>query len=500
MLLAEDIKTKELVDAASFTKTVRFAKVTQVYDADNYNENYGKVELIWLDTQLPVSGLVDVMESSSSAIYGCGIYGMPNVGDIAVCLPQNNGAPIVLGFINPNKFKATNASTANIEILGNLPKLRAGEYFIKGRAQSSIWFKNDGSVNIAVKNGESLSDIINTGDKNNNAKLELVRKVESSNDNNVFELNIGASYADTAVNAGCNTCIFTAGTYLYTSSRVNIPASQGVSLYNIPLPEHCELVSVNSATLYEEDAVPIKVVQSSNLKYQVSSVYASSAVNGSILTTHPCTLDSEINSAQVEVPNEIVSLIGRKEINYNIVFDVVTKSLKGGIRINADGDVFIDGRNVVLRSQNNKASLGLFDDGNTVLNTSRAQLGDVLGGTILLNRGGIILSAGSSESGDVMNCGYTLNNNLTQVFGPFIYFYVSGDLPLVRYDTQNNVFTLVSTTEYSDMSPMDKYRIYPRTYDREDTVLERGAFTEKTMVALMESTPLAPSYNTLRSL
>jgi len=500
MLLAEDVKTKELVDTVSFTKTVRFAKVSKVYDADCYNENYGKVELIWLDTQLPVSGLVDVVESSSSAIYGCGIYGMPNIGDIALCLPQNNGAPIVLGFINPNKFKATNSSADNIDLLGNMPKLRAGEYFIRGRAQSSIWLKNDGTVNIVAKNGNMLSDIVSSSSKDDLSSLELIRKVGSANNNNVFELNIGAPVEEHAVFAGCSICIFTAGTYQYANSRVSVPGKQNVYLYTIPLPEGSELVAVNSAILYEDNNTPVKAVQDGNLQYQTSSTYASSSVNGSILTTHPCTLDSEVKLAQVEVPGELVALIGRKDVNYNIVFDIVTKTMKGGIRINTEGDVFIDGRNVVLRSQNKKASLGLFDDGNTLINTTKARIGDKLGGSIIIDRGGIILSAGTSESGHVVNCGATYEDTITQAYGPYIYFYITGNLPLVKYDTQTTKFELVSAAEYDDLTPIDKYKICPRTYDPDDTVLEQGAFTEQTMLKLIEANPQAPDYNTLRSL
>lgn len=500
MLLAEDIKTKDLVDTASYTNTARFARVIKVYDADNYDENYGKVELVWLDTQIPVSGLVDVIDNSVSVIYGCGIFAMPNVGDIAVCLPQNNGAPLILGFVHPDKFKATNASRDNIELLSNLPRLRAGEYFIKGRSQSSILFKNDGTVNITAKNGSTLNEVKPQTQKGAYVNTDPIYKVSAAETNTVFELTVGVPNKDQAPSAGCDLSVFNAGTYEYSTLRTNVLGHVGVSVYSVALPELCEIVSVKSATLYEDDKLPVKAAGPNNLTFTVTSTYAHSTVTGSAFTTHPCTLDAEMQSALIEIPQEMVELIGKKDVTYTIVFEYVVRLLKGGIRINSYGDVFIDGRNVVVRSQNNKAGLGLFDDGKAVLNSKQTQIGDVLGGALLLNRGGVILSAGSSESGSVVSCGDAYEDPLTHAFGPYIYFYITGDLPLVRYDTQNNKFTLVTSEEYSLLDPMDKYRIYPRLFDKDDTVIARGAFTEKTLETLMAGDAIYPDYNTLRSL
>lgn len=494
MLIPEDVKRKELVEEEPFTDKVRIARVVKVYDAENYDTNYGKVELLWLDTGTPVNGLVDFIEPSSSILHGCGIFSMPSVNDLAVCLPQQNGSPIILGFINTNKYKSSTMSPTNNGSVGFIPKLHAGEYFIKSRAQSSIYLKRDGSLDINIQsNTESLAVPLNKQDNNT---VPIIPKANGSAENTAFEIHVGNS---NRASGSANT-VYSAGTYAYANLIYTLNAVSGQTRYQLTIPAQATMVSINSISLLGGNNTRIKTFNNSDIVFSTSYSYASQDVLSDATTAIPCTLDKEVQSVWVDLPYEIISAMGNSNSDESRILQIeyTIKTLKGGIRINREGDVFIDGRNVVIRSLDSKASLGLLDSGTSILNCKSAQIGDVLGGSLLLDRGGVILSSGTSANGDIIQCGAHGPNGLATIFGRFIYFYVTTDLPLVKYDTETDTFSLVSSNEYKALPVLDKYRICARPYDPDDTEV-KGAFTQKKFSALLAATPTLESYDTLRA-
>jgi hypothetical protein len=494
MQLAQDKKNKNLIEDANYTKFIRFAKVTKVYDASSLGKNYGEVELVWLDSQDHVNGTVSFLKSGYSTIHGSGIVVMPSVGDIVGCLAVQGAGPIIIGFISQQQILAVLGSTQNTNIPGTIRPLFSGEVLVKSRAQSEIYLKKDGGISIICRDANKATQVVNTDTLLNTEPL--LEKTMCSSENVQVEMHLGVQgLTENLRQVGCSPSIFQIAAHTTTQQSVELQATAGHLTYVLPVDD--------TATIAEIDRVDIlvknpdgtedfkKTVSGASIELFTQYVYLpqQDMINGQ--TESPCTLDSNRVITSITLPTNVSGLVKKGTILRVVYF---TKSVLAGLEINKTGDVFIDGRNLVFRSSQKKACLGLFDSSKIVASSKQVELGDKLGGYVETTPGGITLSAGKFKTAEIAQ--YVADN--ASCLGPVQYFYILDNYPLIAYTAETQEYRIVGLSEYVGLSSDIRYNIRPRSFDLEDSA--EGAFTRNKLVSLIQSsTEPVQSYGELRT-
>ncbi len=464
-----------------FTKYIRFAKVIKVYDSDTFAEGdaYGCVDLVWLDTLDQINGHISFIKPGYSAIYGSGIIVMPNVNDIAACYVVQDSAPIILGFFSKDQFMA--ATNEDLKEgygeIGYIRPLKSGEILIKGRSQSEIYLKRDGSIRLTVQDGTSTKAAATNQVTLNNEPL--VERPSSSAFNTQVEVLLGADSTKSGPGTGYGTTVFSIDASKRFKSSVILDAAKGVLSYSIPVDTSSEIVEIEKVVIctISEGTVVVKKEVTNGIKLDTQYTYFPQEVGANGATKDPCTLDINHSFAFITLPRLVAGdVVSGVKLIVHYIAKKKTLSLAG----NKLGDLFIDARNIVMRAADSNSYLGLFGNGNVRLGGSSIEIGDRLRGHILVDKAGVVSSPGISPFGAVV-AGDKETSVSTVGFSQV--FYITDDWPLFSYDSVTKKYEVCDYESYRRLSMYDRCDILPRAFDASNTA---SGFTEEDAKALME--------------
>lgn len=480
-MLAVDKNRSDATNQTDYTKYIRFAKVIKVYDSSYLGKNYGSVDLVWMDTLDQINGPVSFVKPFYSISQGCGIITMPCVNDIAACYTVQDAPPIILGFLSKNQIDAAvYADPAGFSSIGYIRPLKSGEILIKGKSKSEIYIKNNGSISICTKNGNNTTVSVDSDPTYN--KDIISGKSDGSIKNTVTELVVGLD--DTFLNnrkSGHSDSVFNIASYEYAKNSLVLTGFKNKTTYDMPISIDCEIASIDSVSIMYPSNGEYKQKKSvtSGITLRQNYTYLPKSVGAYGSSENPCSLDINNSFASFEIPAIYSGLITE---DTKLAVQYTTRKRKWGIQANDLGDVFIDGRNIVLRSSESKAYLGLFDDGSVHLGGSAVSIGDKLHGSIQTTCGGVSISSGINDAADIVNIKADTAN---EYLGNKVYFYISDAYPLIVYDSLNRQYSICSLDDYLNLSNYDKTRIFPRNFDPEGGSSEN--FTQSKLEELIQN-------------
>lgn len=467
-ILAVD-ENRDVTGQQDITKYIRYAKVTKVYDASTLAESdkYGKVDLVWLDTLDPVNGSIDVIKPFFSTVYGCGIYALPCVNDIAVCVHQQDGPPVIIGFLAKDQFlAATTADSNGFGQIGYVEPIKSGEIVVKGKSQSYTHFKNDGTIHVVAVDGTTRSTVLSE-DNVRNTEPVYERPV-ADRTNTLVDLTIGSPEETVGPDAGCSYSVFDLKTGRCIQASITVDATQGQTQFSLPVADGQEVVSVDSLNILEFDtqskSYKTSASFSSGVKLFKNYTYLSKELGDYGATKNPCTLDINHSFAYVEITPNIVGYIGENsKVHINYTYRVNDIRIAG----NDLGDLFMDARNLVMRANGNSSYLGLFADGSVRLGGTSVEVGDRLHGHISTGVSGVELSAGVSKTARVTT---VQPEEAYYSVGPVTFFYIDDSYPLFYYDADERKYGIVTPDVYGNLNYLQRCDILPRNFSSDDSV------------------------------
>ena len=481
-VLAVDVD-RDVTDLQDVTRYVRYAKVVKVYDADTLSDSseYGKVDLLWLDTLDPVNGTVSISWPMYSTDHGCGIIALPQVNDIAICLHQQSAPPLVIGFLARKQFEAaTTADPSGYGQTGYFQPIKSGEVMVKAGSQSFIYIKNDGTIRIVAKDGANKTTIVHD-DKIYNPSPIFNRSVANER-NTVVDLTLGNKTDSNGNSLGFGREVFDLSAGEYVQQSIFLTASAEQLEFSLPVTANGEIVSVDNVQILEDDSKErkgnvIKAEFRSGIKLRKYYKYLPEEVGNYGATKNPCTLDINHSFAYFEIDPKYTEFInvGTK---LQVTFTVKRNKLR--IAGNSLGDLFLDARNIVMRANNNSSYMGLFSNGDVKIGGASVEIGDRLHGHILTNRGGVELDAGITKTARVVE---VQGDESYYSAGPITLFYITDELPLFCYDAVKNEYSIIDSTFYLNLNFVQRCDIQPRTFAPDDAV---SSFTEKKASELVE--------------
>lgn len=463
-IIAAD-KEHDVTNQTDYTKYIRFAKVLKVYDASTLSESdlYGKVDLIWLDSGVKINGASDIVKPFYSVTYGCGIVTMPCVNDIAACYCVQDAPPIILGFFSKDQFDAAlNADKLGFGSIGYIRAIKSGEVLIKSRSQSEIYLKNDGTINIQVRNGKNKATACVEDTTNNNEPV--ISRTSSSDTDTLLEFNLGINEFDIGNSSGAGKTVFSMVSGVHSKKTIFIDVDRRMTVFSLPVDSTNEVISVDKFVVLKKTVTGYSPVKefTTGMVLNKQYVYLPESVGEYGATENPCSLDINNSFVSVKAPNMAAGLI-EKGARISITYTVRIPSCK--ITSNSLGDLFVDSRNIVMRSGGASSYLGLFNDGSVKLGGSHLELGDKLRGHITVNRAGVELSAGALSTSAVATVDKDMNIAAT---GTFYYFIIKDDYPLFGYNASEKKYFVCGLDEYNSMSNYDKCHLNYRTLDPSD--------------------------------
>ena len=473
-------KDLNLDNREDYTKFIRFARVLKVYDADTLanKDNYGTVELMWLDTGDNINGTVSYLKAGYSVIYGSGIIVVPNVGDIAACYVVQGGPPIIVGFFSRNQFEAAvNPDKSGFTEFGTIRPLYAGEILIKGRSQSEIYLKNDGTVNIKVQDGTNTSTT-SSNEVTKNSE-QIFSRADASALNTQVEVVLGVDSDAAGNKSGASKEVFRIESASTFANSVALRAQKNQRTFFLPVASDSEITEVTKVELCSaSNSGTLSVVKSITAGFELKTQYKylPEEVGDNGVSKDPCTLDFNSSFAYVTLPAVAAGYVTSSTM-VRVFFNAKRRSVR--VSANTMGDLFLDARNIVMRSKNSGSYLGLFGNGDVRLGGSNIEIGDRLKGHIKLDQAGIELSPGNGPQSTV----HTVERkDLLQATGYKTLFYINDDYPPFIFDAEQELYTICTRQEYNSLSNAEKCNILPRNFDPLGTP---GGFTESTMNALL---------------
>lgn len=479
--LAVDLERTDVTGQNDYTKYIRFARVVKVYDADTLAESkeYGAVDLIWLDTGDNINGHIQFLKPGYSSVYGSGIIVMPNVNDIAACYAIQDAPPVILGFFSRLQFEA--AMTADKEgygDIGYIHPLKAGEILIKGRSQSEIYLQNDGRVKVTVQDG--TQSVLNSTSSVQDNTEPYVNRPDGSILNTQVELTLGSDSDLEGSDAGFAKSVFSLKTKAKTTGTVLIPCVKGKLSYELPVDDSREIAEIVKINVITKDngveSVKKEITKGIILRKKYTYLKEEIGKNGA--TKDPCSLDINNSFAYITIPAVDAGLI--KSNTYIRVFYIATYPSISFVG-NQLGDLFIDARNIVMRTTDSNAYLGLFSNGQVKLGGSSVDIGDQLHGNVKVDQAGVVLSSGINTNSKVITIGA---ENIIGHIGFRHYFYVSDELPVFYYDPLTKQFAICEVNDYDQLSDIDVVNLKPRNIDPSGEV---QGFTKETMDNLIQA-------------
>lgn len=462
MRLAQDLGQTELTRDGDYTKHIRYARVINVYDSNNQEQNklYGSVDLMWLDTSDRVNGHVSFLTPSYSFSYGYGILAMPSVGDIAACFTLPDAPPVILGFLPLGMFESTHADKDNAGSIGYIQKLSSGEVLIKNKAQSEIHLKNDGSIKVSIRDGSKTTPVLNNSSQY--TAEDFLNRASCEDINTQIELDLGKK-DDVLVGPGKQLIKLSSGSY--TNKTYEFEAQKGQLSYTTTPIFGYDICSVKSVELYKEENEKLNLVKrlnSENVELSISYYYIPESDSKHDPERQPCSLETNGSVATITLSSNLIGLLS---VGTRVVISLTLRKNAFNFSVNDLGDVFFDCRNFVVRTNNYSSYLGLFSKEEAVLGANSVKVGDPLGGFVQCNSSGVRLSRGINELAE--------NNTVAEAKDVMetvkCYFYIFDELPLFYYDPADEVnpFGIVDIGEYLAMDKPTKLTIRPRGFDSE---------------------------------
>ena len=483
MISAQDAQDKELVYDADYTKHIRFAKVTEVFDSleAGQEDNYGKVSLMWLDTLVPVHGTVSYLKPGYSILNGYGIVVVPSVGDIAACYTLSSAPPIILGFYSRSQFAAVTAAQDNTDNVGSMEHLVSGEVLIKGKSQSSIILKRDGRVNISVKNGNDTTTVVNQDQRRTSVKFN--EKSSNSPENTVVDVSLGL----TDVLAGPGRQVISCTTGPSQIYSVELKGEHGVLSYSLGSLSGVDIVGISEVRIYLKGAngeLNLQEVLDRNSKVSLSATYYyNTGIGNELSKEDPCTMDTNGVVASITLPPSVTGLL--ENVNTIIQVDLFIKRPKFSLKVNEFGDLIVNCRNAVINAEDNKSQLGVLSDSRIIANAVHTELGNKLTGCVITDRGGVINSAGTFTNADIETVKPSGIQSVTQ---DVMYFYIVDEFPLIAYTATDkvNTYRLVDVSEYNSLDKIERSKIFCKPFDYTKGGQTVDGFTRTKLDALMK--------------
>lgn len=482
MFSAQDLKDRELSPYGDYTKYIRYAKVTAVYDSVEFAEKdlYGTVSLMWLDTGAPVNGNVSYLKPGYSSNYGYGIVIVPSVGDIAACYCVSGAPPVILGFLSRHQFESVTANRSNAETVANIEHLKSGEILIKGKSQSSIIIRNNGKIDISVKDGRNVTSLVNPDLRRTDSLFQ--ERVSNEPQNSVLDVSLGLS--DELAGPGRQVISCTTGPATTQTFEVN--AVPGVLTYGLSNLTGVDVLGIDSVKIYlvnDGKRSLQKVLDRNSQVGLVRSFYYKKGLTHEISKEDTCSMDSNGVVTSVILPANVAGLL--KNTNTILQITLLIKRPNFSFKVNEFGDLLINCRNAVIQAQDSKSQLGVLADSSIVANAVKATLGNKITGCVQTNRDGVHISAGSFKNSGIEEI---KQKNIKDITEDVFYFYVDDAFPLISFNPDNvgHEYSIVSTVEYCSLSDYDKDRIYCKPFDYTTAVSNTDGFTRKKMDSLIQ--------------
>lgn len=486
-VLASD-KTSDITNNPTGTGYVRYAKVVNVYDSTTINTstNYGKVDLVWLDTMDAVNGSISITQPMYSNVHGCGIYSLPCVNDVAVCLQQQDGPPIIMGFLPVNQYVATTSGQKDGSgQIGYMPKIKSGEILIKSKSKSHIYFKNDGSINIRAYDGNNTVSTLSEDVALNSEPI--IERTSASEDNVVVDVTLGSREGVSGQDVNRGNSVFSLLSGPCVTGTASFSCIRNQATFIIQNTNNNEIVDIDFITIKSANSGDSKstTIQTFTKGFSFHTEYSfistGDSNSGSINNT--CTMDSNNNTTFITLDNELSKLVAEGSI---LSVQYKQRNATTKIGINSSSDIVVDGTNIILRSNGGSSYLGLFADGRVQIGGSQVEIGDRLRGSIRTNSSGVLLSAGAMDNARVH---VAQVGEGALVDGPVSLFYISESYPLFSYDYREENprlrYQIVSAATYLALSDRQRTDILPRCFDPEDA--ENG-FTHSLADSLITAT------------
>lgn len=431
-----DIEKPEVGDLGDYTKSVRLARILTVYDYDYIKNSsgkkgdYGSVDLLFLDGPSTVPVKVPFLTSWFSWTRGAGVMFMPEQNDIVACLERQNGYPLIIGFL-PYKWDETisGLSKKKPTSIGYTHPLNKGEVFIKSSSGGSVFINQNGTVEITGADS-SLTEEVFSGISGNNRETSFSR-VKDDGWSCVAKTIVGNSYLVDGASkfVGNAPQILESGTSTYYEQSLLLPNASEVSFY---MTGDTEIVEVKGVYITYEESGTQKTIQLKESQYTLSAenVYTPGSQDPQNIYYKPATTERNTIKYTLKVP-----VYNFSKVATSIVY--LAKHFVGGIRVNSLGDLFLDGRNVVVRSQNESSTLTLGHTGNVRLRGSRqTKIGNIDGGQVSCTYGGVQYSQGAWMQSKFPEYGLEKEKveSALEMDNPEIgaLFYVSDTLPLIK--------------------------------------------------------------------
>lgn len=480
-------------DLGSFSNSVRYARIVDVYDAtvldglSGDKDNYGKVSIVFLDSTGSSPVLVPFLTSWYSWSRGSGIIFMPEQNDIVACLTQHNGFPQIIGFL-PYKWNESIGTVVrkSIDSVSRTRPLYKGEILVKSSSGGELLLDKNGTATLTSTDPSVKESVLLNID--GNCTENVFDRTRFSPESKLSNTVVGNSYFldGTIKYVGNSPQVFESGTYNISSMTVELPYLSSIDFTLGPDVEIIEVESL-SVTYTENNTQMASELKDSQYSLQFVNIYNTGSQDIKNLSYKPAT--SERNTIGYTL------LIDTKDLEKaTVILSCKVREFIGGVRLNDMGDLFLDGRNVVVRSRESKSTLVLDGYGKSELRgSSLTTVGNTYGGCIRCADNAVSYSNGiASKSKNFYN---STPKNMMDVESSTnsSYFYVSDNLPLVKLYEQGGTwkFSGVSKEEYDSLSEATKVNIKKIAYSQSEKLLTRS-----TMLSILESD--VPSYAELK--
>lgn len=443
--IERDIKKPYSTSIGDYRGSLRLARIFEVYDASFLKSSasserykYGKVKILWLDGTGSVPKLLDVCKSWSSWKRGSGIFTMPEKDDIVICQERPEGYPVILGFL-PYKWDVASGMIKKVEedTVGPIRPLYSGEILLKSSSQAEVLLSKEGNIKVFASDPTNTSNVITNLDGNCTEKI--FTRV-NNDEKKVLECTFGYDYLQDnvlkPVGSSAQVCNISS---TYTSGLLlTFPFTKSVSF---TLSEDTVLEDISRVYIKPNNEPTSKEnsIEKSRYSLSVQTVYTPGSENASTDTFKPCS--TEKNSY-------IYTLSFLDNVSYSpnsfIYIECIIKMISGSIRLNSHGDLFLDGRNVVIRSSQGKSSLILGEGGISELRGIRTQVGNDYEGSVVCDSSGVKFSEGIVEDSTVTKI------TTKSLIGDTAYYYILDTYPLIKVTLNDGIwkFTGVTKEEY----------------------------------------------------
>ena len=501
-LIQRDVDKPDVCDLGNFTNTVRFARIIDVYDASvldstGDSKNYGSVSIVYLDSLSTSPVLVPVLSTWYSWTRGAGIMFMPEQNDIVACVNQLNGYPLIIGFLPYKWDESINKVVKDNRCVGDTRPLYKGEVVIKGSSGGDVVIDKNGTVTIGGTDYSISEKVVSVVD-GYNTEYSFDRVLPQVN-SGISKTIIGNSYMfdGTVKNVGNFPQIFECGSSTTDRVSVILPFAKEVKF---TLPSDVEIVDVVSVNVLSGGtsntstrAISSKTLKSSQYHLQCSNIYPIGSLDPSHKDYKPATVDKNLYGYTLSLNTDNIT-------GNAIQLDYISRRFIGGIRVNSAGDVFIDGRNVVVRSENERSNVLLKRNGEaSISGTSTSTIGTPGYGYIQCSQNNIIYSTGILGEGIISDDSMTkakLHEVLSSADGSKAYFYVSDTLPLLRVEKTGLTtwsFSGVTRDEYISLDVSTKASVKKLLFSQNSKL-----FTSTKLEEMLNTD--VPSYGELKRL